>query len=163
MRQYVLGLIGLTLLGGIPVWGQTPTGVPQGTPVLPPGVPAGTPVVIGPDCGGCCIPTKTVCVPECYTKKTTKVVYSSGCESRCLCYYRSLFRHCGCDSGHCERPITVRYLIKKVRTCEEEATKCVPAEVPGCASGHCCPGAAWGAPVAAPAPAGAPVRVTPSH
>jgi hypothetical protein len=122
-------LIGLALLGGSPVLGQTPSAVPSsGTMVFEPGC-------------GCCVPTKTVCVPECYIKKTTHVEYSSGCETRCLCYFHSLnlFGRCGCDSGHCERPIHVRYLIKKTRTCEEQCTKCVPQEVPCCGSGSCCP------------------------
>jgi hypothetical protein len=130
MRKYLVGLAGLALLGGAPLLGQPPAAVPIG----PGAVPVGTPMVICQDGAGC-VPTKTVCVPDHYLKKTTKVVFSSGCESLCLCYFRGLFAGCGCDgSGHCESPHTRRYLIKKIRNCEEDAIKCVPVEVPACAN-----------------------------
>src|SRR5260370_13606004 len=101
MKKYLCGLIGLALLGGNPLQAQTPTAVPAGH--------GGAPVVVWQE-APCCTPTKTVCVPEQYIKKTTKPLYSSGCEPLCLCYIRGLFGSCGCDSGHCQRPYTRRYL-----------------------------------------------------
>jgi hypothetical protein len=133
MKKYLAGLLGLALAAGAPLLGQSPAPVPTG----PGGVPVGAPMVICQDGAGC-VPTHTICVPEHYTKKTTKVVFSCGSEPLCLCYFHGLFagHGCGCDSGHCERPYTRRYLIKKVRPCEEDATKCVPAQVPACGRGH---------------------------
>jgi hypothetical protein len=87
----------------------------------------------GPDgacCNGaCCTPTKTVCCPEHYLKKTTKVCYSCDRESICLCYYHGC-GHCDCDSGHCGEPYCRKFLVKKIKPCEEDAVKCVPQEVP---------------------------------
>ena len=125
MKKYLFGLIGVALLGGNPLLGQTPTPCPGGLG----GVPA----------GATCAPTETTCVPEHYVKKTTKVVYTSGCEPLCLPYCSGLFGCLGCDSGHCGHPHTSRYLIKKIQTKEEDAIKCVPAEVPACERGRCHP------------------------
>ena len=128
IKKCLFGLIGLTLLGGNFLRGQTPIGDSNG----PSGVPVAAPVqAAGPDCTACS-PTKTTCVPENYVKKTTKVVYSSGSEPLCVGYFRGLFGHCSCEAGRCEHPYTRRYLIKKIQTCEENAIKCVPAEVPTC-------------------------------
>jgi hypothetical protein len=69
-------------------------------------------------------------------KKTAKVVYTCGSETLCLPYCTGLFGHFGCDSGHCEHPRTRRFLIKKIQTKEEDAIKCVPAEVPACERGR---------------------------
>jgi hypothetical protein len=121
MKEFVLGLIGLAMLGGVAALGQTP--------------PAASP---GTACGTGCGHTKTVCVPECYIRTKTKVVYSSGSEPMCLAYFRGLFPLCRCtmcgcdDAGRCGPPYARRYLIKKVRTCDEYATKCVPIQVPAC-------------------------------
>src|SRR5262249_3905298 len=129
------------LLGGAPALAQ-PLRFPEGGTVPPLGA-GGTylrspesPEAI-PGCG-----CNVHCVPEPYIKEIKKVVYNSGCETRCLCYYHglSLFRRCGCDNGHCEHPICVRYLIKKTQICPEERTRCVPQEAPCCASDPCCGG-----------------------
>jgi hypothetical protein len=133
MRKNLFGLMALALLGGNSLLAQTAAPAPMGTA----GAYVAAPVVMVEPCGVACCPTKTVCVPEQYMKKTTKVVYSSGCEPLCLCYFHGFFKGCGCDSGHCERPYTRRYLIKKIETCEECATKCVPAQVPTCEHGRC--------------------------
>src|SRR5262249_21248718 len=82
--------------------------------------------------------TNTVCVPECYVKKTTKWVYRCCDEPLCLPPFRHLFGGGGCDDHHCEHPRTVRFLIKKKRICEEEAVKCVPSEAPCCAPAGGC-------------------------
>jgi hypothetical protein len=128
MKKYLFGLLGLALAAGAPLLGQSPAPVPHAT--------IGAPMVVCPDTA-CCVPTKTVCVPEHYLKKTTKPVYGSRCEPICLCYFRGLFGgHCCDGSGHCEKPYTRRYMIKWTRTCEQEAVKCVPAQVPACTGGH---------------------------
>jgi hypothetical protein len=138
MKKYLAGLLGLALAAGAPLLGQSPAPIPTGPVGVPVGVPVGAPMMTCQDGAGC-VPTHTVCVPEHYVKKTTKVVFSCGSEPLCLCYFRGLFAghgH-GCEcSGHCEHPHTRRYLIKKVRTCEEDDIKCVPAQVPGCGRGH---------------------------
>jgi hypothetical protein len=51
-------------------------------------------------------------------------------------FCHGVFRHCGCDEGRCENSYTRHFLIKKVKTCQEEATRCVPAETPACGKGH---------------------------
>ena len=136
MKKYLFGLIGVALLGGNPLLGQTPTPCPGGLG----GVPAGTPALPAGPHGATCAPTKTTCVPEHYVKKTTKVVYSSGSEPFCLPYCSGgLFGHLGWVSGHCGHPHIRRYLIKKIQTKEEDAIKCVPAEVPACEHGRCHP------------------------
>jgi len=132
MKKYLFGLIGVALLGGNPLMGQTPSAVPNG----PGDVPVGAPVLADVPVGVACTPVKTTCVPEHYIKKITKVVYCSGCEPLCPGYFCGLFRHCGCDSGHCEHCYTRRYLVKKSKTCEENATRCVPAKIPACEYGH---------------------------
>jgi len=126
MKKYVFALIGFAAAAGSPLLAQTAAPAVGGVAV----------VMAAPECGACC-PTRTTCVPERYMKKTTKVVYSSGCEPVCLCYFRGLSRNCGCESGHCEQPYTRHYLIKKNQTCEECATKCVPSQCPVCEHGHC--------------------------
>ena len=135
MKKYLFGLIGVALLGGNPLLGQTPTPFPGGLG----GVPAGTPALLAGPHGATCAPTKPACVPEHYVKKITKVVHTSGSEPLCLPYCAGLFGHLGCDSGHCGHPHTRRYLIKKIQTKEENAIKCVPAEVPACEHGRCHP------------------------
>jgi hypothetical protein len=100
-------------------------------------------VIVEGDGGACCAPNcghaKTVCVPEHYCQKTTKAVYSSVCEPVCLCFFPSLFGHCGCEDGHCEHPRTRKFLVKKIQTCEHDAIRCVPSEA-ACEHG-CCPAA----------------------
>jgi len=133
MKKHFFALIGLALLGGGPVLGQTPVALPN---VVPGPVMVGAPAVpCQPQCVACPA-TRISCVPEPYVKKTPKTVYSCGSEPICLCYFHGLFRGCDCQSGECAQPYTRRYLIKKVRTCEEDAVKCVPAEVPACQVGH---------------------------
>jgi hypothetical protein len=134
MKKCLFGLIGVALLGGNPLLGQTPTPYPGGLG----GAPAGTPALLAGPHGATCAPTKPACVPEHYVKKTIKVVYTSGSEPLCLPYCAGLFAHFGCDSGHCGHPHTRRYLIKKIQTVEEDAIKCVPTEVPACQPAHHC-------------------------
>ena len=111
MKKYLSGLLGLALAAGAPLLGRSPTPVPTG----PGGAPVGTPMVICQDRVGC-VPTKAICVPEHYLKKTTKVLFSSGCEPLCLCYFRGLFAGHGCDgSGHCEKPHTRRHSKSSLR------------------------------------------------
>ncbi len=128
MKKYLFGLLGFALLGGAPLLAQAP---PPPAGVIIDGAPHGV-------CceGGSCTPTKTVCVPEHYVKKTVKREYNCTSEPICLCYFRGLFKGCDCDKGHCERPYTRRYLVLKIHRCEEDATKCVPQEVPACGHGH---------------------------
>ena len=116
MRKYLVVVLGFGALAAT-VLAQAPAGNPPGAcPV------AGT---------------RTVCVPEPYVKKTTTWVYNSCSEPVCLCYIRGLFKKCGCaKDGHCESPYVRRYLVKKQRTCEQDALKCVPVQVP-----DNCPGA----------------------
>jgi hypothetical protein len=129
MKNRFVAVIGLSLLGVGPVLGQAPAAVPTvsgpATIIVSPVAPC------APDCSTCPA-TKIACVPEPEIKKTPKPVYCSGCEPLCLCYFHGLFRSCGCDSGECARPYVRRFLIKKIRTCEEPAVKCVPVEVPAC-------------------------------
>src|SRR5260370_1124594 len=116
MKDYLVGLIGLALLGGSPLLAQTPPLIPnepvaavdatqtppsgQQAPPAAANAPIAPPVeLVGPD-GACCAATKTVCCPEHYVKKTTKACYTSDSESICLCYFHGLFGHCDCDSGH---------------------------------------------------------------
>jgi len=153
MKRYLSGLIGFALVAGSLALAQAPAPMPAG--------PTGAPVVMLPADGGACCPGKTTCVPEKYMKKTTTVVYSSGCEPLCLCYFHGLFKKCDCESGHCERPYTRKYLVKKVHTSEECATKCVPSQGAACEYGHCaapmgCAGTT--APVMAPPSAVVPVQ-----
>jgi hypothetical protein len=139
MKNSLLTLIGFTLLGSSPLLGQTTTVVMPAGAQTAPGAPV---VIVGQDCAGC-QHTKTTCVPECATKPVKKVCYSSGCEPFCLCYFQGMFAKCGCDSGHCEKPRTKRYLIKKIRVVDEEFTKCVPVEEPCCTTAApCCTTAA---------------------
>ena len=132
MKNYLLGLVGLVLLGSGPLLAQTPTAVPY----APAPAAAAAPVVTCMPACAACVTTHAVCVPEHDVKKTTKAVYSCGCEPLCVGYVHGLFGRCGCDAGECGKPYTRHYLIKKVRTCEEDAVKCVPAEVPGCPNGR---------------------------
>jgi hypothetical protein len=161
MKQYFLGLAGLALLGGpLLAQGPPPPPVPHGPPC---DVPGGAPVAVLPErAGHHHHHPDYVCVPEHYTKKKDKWVYNCGSEPLCLCYFHGLFRHCHCgDSGHCERPYTRRYLVKKIRHCEEDDIKCVPQ--PACAGGHCGagPGPAGVTGHAAPPPVVAPGPVYP--
>jgi len=115
MNKWLMGLIGLVLMGGNPVLGQSPAG--------------------GTSChdGAACNCGEITCVPQHYIKKIPKTVYSSGSEPLCVPSCWGLFGHHGCDSVHCEHPYTRRYLLKKTYSCEEEAVKCVPS----CHSGAC--------------------------
>ncbi len=92
----------------------------------------------GAACDAGCVKLKTVCVPQPATVTKTKVLFSSGCDTICLC---SLFGKRGgdCDScnGNCGRPKTVKSLYKRVETTTCESTKCVPVQVPACATGAC--------------------------
>jgi len=164
MRKYILGLMTIALLGASPVLGQTPQ-TSYGNPSTFQAVPEHGPVTHGgahvePNCAGC-QQTNTVCVPTNYVKKTTKFCYCSGCEPICLCYWRSLCGLCGgCEGGSCEAPYVRRFLIMKVRTCEECCTKCIPTEAPvGCAA-PCGSAAQPAAPIGydarLPAPSGRP-------
>jgi len=153
MSKYLLGLMGLALLGGSTLLAQTPQAGPKREPIPAPAGPKGEPLpppivstppveACGP--GGCCPKTKTVCCPEHYIKEKEKVVHTFGCEKKCLPYCHGLCHH-GCDDsdhGRCGHAIHVRYLVKKVQVCEHEAVKCNPVEVPkhrgrGCANGSC--------------------------
>jgi hypothetical protein len=139
MRKYILGLVTLAVLGTGPVLGQTPQvihGSPGTVETLPDRSPTVQGGVITEPAGACCDQAKIVCVPENYTKKTINFVYCSGCEPVCLCYFRGLFGCCGgCEGGHCEAPYTRRFLIVKIRPCEQCVTKCVPVQTPaGCAA-----------------------------
>jgi hypothetical protein len=140
MKKYLFGSIVFALLGTDGFAQQTPAAV-SNRDVAPNG---GAPLV-GCQDGGSCAPTKTICVPECYTKKTKEPVYCCGCEPFCLCYFHCHFGHRNCDSGHCEHPYTRRYLLKKSSTCEEQCIKCVPREVPACdCAAHGKPWHFWG-------------------
>jgi hypothetical protein len=148
LRHCILGLIGVALVGASPLWAQTPPAVQTGHPVATGPTGAAAPGCVCPETP-CCVPSKTICCPEGYVKKTTQFVYCSGCEPLCLCYFHNwcagLCGSCGgCESGHCEHPYTRRFLIRKVRTCEECATKCVPVTVPVCDQGPCGPGCCAG-------------------
>jgi hypothetical protein len=145
MKKYLMGLMVLALLGGNPLRAQTPA-----------------PVVIMESAGPYCGPTHTTCVPEHYVKKTDKVVYSSTCEDACLCYSHGLFKGCGCDSGHCERPHMRKFLVKKIQTCEQDAVKCVPSQEPVCAHGRCFAGSACAGTMAAPVMVPATVESVPT-
>jgi hypothetical protein len=135
MKKYLFALVALAVCGANPLLAQAPMMAPRG--------PApGAPVMVLEPGPGCCdhVQTKTVCVPEHYMKEKKTVVYGSGCEKFCLCYFHGLFKSCGCDSGHCEKPHTRRYMLKKTETCEHDAVKCVPTEQPVCSHGHCTTG-----------------------
>jgi hypothetical protein len=151
MKKFLIGLIGVALLGANPVLAQAPmttqnafSGNPAAAPMAAaPYYGPANPVAMPPygqPCGPtCCAPAKAECVPEHYIKKTTKVVYAPhGCEGVCVPYYchGSLFGHCDCDEGHCECPYHRRYMIIKIKTCEEDAIKCVPVGVPDCGHHH---------------------------
>jgi hypothetical protein len=124
MKKYLLGFIGLAL-AGVPVFAQPPrfgSPAPGGVTLCPPETGQ----------AACANRAKTICVPEPYIRQKTKVVYSSGSEPLCMPYFHGLAL-CGCDSsGRCGPPFTRRYLIKKIQSCPENATRCVPAEVPAC-------------------------------
>jgi hypothetical protein len=172
MRKYILGLFAVAVLGGSPALAQTQPSLPvtHGAPGASGQTQSSGPITqVAPSAtgqtaapvvhGGMLLDqacnygpqTQTVCVPEQYMKKTTKTCYNSGCEPLCVCYWLSLCGCCGggggCDSGFCEHPYTRRYLIMKVRTCEECCTKCVPREVPCCAGSPCLPVAGGAAPI----------------
>jgi hypothetical protein len=127
MKKYLLGFIGLAL-AVIPVFAQPPR---LGSPA-PGGVTLCPPEAAKTGCTDCAH-TKSICVPEPYIRQKTKVVYSSGSEPLCMPYLHGFFGLCGCDaSGRCGPPFTRRYLIKKIQSCPENATRCVPVEVPAC-------------------------------
>jgi hypothetical protein len=129
MKGFLIGLMALPLLGGSLLLGQAPTVVPYGQD----GMNGQDPVlVVGAD-GASCVGTHTTCVREHYLKEKKEVIYKTGCEPLCLPRCGCLFGHRNCDSGQCvQRHCDRRYLMKKTVTCEEPATRCVPAAVPGC-------------------------------
>jgi hypothetical protein len=109
---------------------------------VPPPAPAPTPGAMVADVG-CCVPTKTVCVPVASTKVKVTINYSSKCEKICYpaCTICGLkLGGCadgscgGCPDGNCGHPYQKKYLVKKIVTTEEPRTKCVPVEVPVCAA-----------------------------
>ncbi len=156
MNKYIFGLLGLALLGGSTLLGQTPQAGKKGEPI--PAPVKGTPASEACCQGGCCPKTKTVCCPEHYVKEKEKVVYSSGCEKKCVTYCHGLFCGCGdCDKGHCGHPHRVKYLVKKVQVCDHDAVKCVPVDVPACTHGHGCASGACCGNQAAISPAVVPV------
>jgi hypothetical protein len=136
MKAYFLGLAGLVVLGCSQLLAQAPpkvTYMQAPAPVMAPGA------LCAPACAPACAPCAEAqpgCVTEHYVKKTPKTVYACGCEPLCILGPQGLFhRGCDCQDGAC-KAYTHKYLIIKVRTCEEDAVRCVPAEVPGCPTGH---------------------------
>ena len=135
MKKYLLGLIGLALLGG--------SSTAQAPALMPATPPAGAPVVVvetqGAGCSSCCTSSCPTCVPEHYLKPVKHINYGSGCEDFCICYYHgwSLFGTCDCDNGHCGEVHTRRYLLKKIRVCDEDAVKCVVGEAPATCGTPC--------------------------
>ena len=126
MKRYGVALLALALLGRAPLPAQGPP-FPSGTSSAPGGDS------ITASCG----PVKTGCSPIHYTKEVKKVTYTTGCETICPCFFHGLFQGgCGCDKGHCNHPVQVRYLVKKVSYCPQEAVKCVPTQVPACGNGQ---------------------------
>jgi hypothetical protein len=129
MKRYLFGVIGLALLGGSPLWAQTPM--------------AGHPVVIMEPSGGSCCSSGSCggcCQLEHYCKTKDNVVYSCGSEPLCVVSPKGLFGHgcCGCDH------YTRRYLIKKIQPCQRDALRCVATEMPACQHGQCCLGSDGG-------------------
>ena len=157
MKRYMLGLMGLVLAGVSPLMAQGPA---PGAPVVAV-APGGCCAAPGGCCtapsGHCCARDYT-CVPQQYTKKKVIVEYSSTCEPFCLCFFHGCQRRCDCESGHCEHPYSRHFLIKKVHTCEECATKCVPSQ---CGTGCC--GATAGCCAAAGPATPAPVMAAPAQ
>jgi hypothetical protein len=137
MKEYLFGLIGVAALAITPAFGQTPMALPAGAGGAPVAIdPQGACCTQGACCGqACCMPTKTVCAPEQYIKKTTKAVYTCGCEPFCVDYPFGLFRKCSCCGDRQPTPRTKKFLIKKVQTTECPAVKCVPVCVPACDQG----------------------------
>jgi hypothetical protein len=143
MKAYLFGLIGLVAMAGGVALGQAP---PMALPAGPGGAPVIVPAPTLPtSCpqGGCCahdcMPTKTVCVPEQYMKKTPKTCYSCDCAPHCIDYPFGLFKKCSCCGDNNPTPRKKKWLIKKVHIQECPATRCVPACVPAC--DHACPAA----------------------
>ena len=99
------------------------------------------PATTGHHCesGSCEIPTKTICVPECATKKVTTTLYSSVCEPFCVpkCSLFGFFGHCDGNCANCEHPRNKRYLV--IKTCTEEVpvVKCNAVTVPACGPTGC--------------------------
>ena len=149
MKKFCIALIGLTLLEANSLLGQAPMPAP--------GIPTAAPAVVIQE-GAPCGRPQTTCVPEHYLKKTTKVVYSKDSVPLCLCFFRGLFKGCGCESGHCEHPYTRHYLVKKTQTCETDAVKCVPSQASACDHGCCSFGSAPASAVVAPSMAPAMVQ-----
>jgi hypothetical protein len=95
MKRYLLGLIGLALLGGSPLWAAE-CGCDGGC-----GKAACDPCCrCCPHCGCCLVP---VCHSFCTTKKTTEHEYSCTCNTICIPGVTPLCRKCDCcdGSGHC--------------------------------------------------------------
>jgi hypothetical protein len=153
MNKFILGLLGLALIGGSSLLGQDPNG-PKGEPIPPPkGEPIPAPIIVNAEAcpSGHCQKTKTVCCPEHYVKEKQTVVHTFGKEKICLPPCLGLCHCFRCDANdhaHCGHAICTRYLVKKVQVCEKDAVKCNPVEVPACSRhGHrCSNGSCAGAP-----------------
>jgi hypothetical protein len=124
MYRYCLSFIAFAAVGGSPLLAQSA-----------PDVQTITHRQVIRECEGGSCPA-TVCVPECYTKVNKTTVYASGCEPLCVgCPSLGKLFGRDCEGGNCEAPRTRKYLMKKVVTCEESATKCVPSIAGGCVTG----------------------------
>ena len=152
MNKFILGLLGLALVGGTALLAQDPPAA-QAPKETPKGEPIPPPIVIsdgatGACAAGCCQKTKTVCCPEHYVKEKKIVGHTFGSEKKCLPPCLGLLHcfHCDAnDHARCGHSICTRYLIKKEHVCEKDAVKCNPVEVPACRHGHGCQNGSCGA------------------
>jgi hypothetical protein len=145
VKEYLIGWIGLALLGGAggtACLAQTPLPVPP-EPSLPAAAveaqASDQPCGAACDHGCCCCATRKICVPEAAKKKIDKVTYACKCVEFCLPACPGLRGTCkdcqGCEVTCCPAcgPVrTKKVLIKKVQTIECDTFKCTPVEV-------CCP------------------------
>jgi hypothetical protein len=141
MTKYLVGLIGLALLGSGPFAGQTPAYASEAAS----GANAG-----GNGCCGCCAACGCCLVPvcqiSCTTKKVTEYKYSCRCEDMCvpgvvpLCKRRAA---CETSDDGCPRDCSgrctvheVKQLVKHPVTKEVPVRKCTVQWVcPKCSSG----------------------------
>ncbi len=148
MKKYLFSLV-LSALGAA-AWADNPVTtlplpIPHGVTQVSATVPAAVVTVSGAatakhGCasGDCCPQTKTVCVSQPATVVKTKVLYSSGCET--LCHkgiFQFLKRGGDCDAcavGACGHSYVRRDLYKRVEKTECPSYKCVPTQVPVCAT-----------------------------
>jgi hypothetical protein len=149
MNRFLLGLIGLAVLGSATALAQAPAPLPAGpvpgdpeagSPYTGRGfgystVPAGDPGASLAHIGGsnCCKKCDYSCTKEPYMKKTPKVCYTCGCEPHCVSFPYGFRGNCCCDRGDCPSPRIKKFLIKKVNVIETPSTRCVP--VPACTGG----------------------------